>query len=171
MCSVCSSTFIDLECENCGKDVCHSCTNVCRECNVETCVDCGLIDICDDCETFHCQDCYKKCHIKVILIVNRALKNVHKIIVYHTPYIEDNQIYIYRICYHYNKYTNASKTVELKIVKAIRLLRIAMKRRYIRNRSTLKSRCKHLIKRNKIEYENENIPQDLKEYLDRIEYT
>ena len=52
---------------------------------------------------------------------------------------------------------------KVKWIRAIRLLKIAMKRRYLKK--TLKSRCRTIIMINKIDYMNENIPQELKEYL------
>ena len=54
-------------------------------------------------------------------------------------------------------------TTHITHVKFIRTFRIAMKRRYLNK--TLKSRCRTIIMINKIDYKDENIPQDLKEYL------
>lgn len=48
-------------------------------------------------------------------------------------------------------------------IRTIRLLKIVMKRRYMKK--TLRSRCRTIVMINKIDYMNENIPQELKEYL------
>ena len=55
-----------------------------------------------------------------------------------------------------------------KVIRAFRLLKIVMKRKWRKKQSfILKNLCKYIIISNEIDYKTQNIPIDLKEYLSK----
>lgn len=156
MCLLCSSESMIFICDNCGKDVCHGCILSCKNCNIKVCIDCEL-NYCENCgKSGYCKKCIRECYFDCIIVTNRLMDKIfEKILEYNIDY---NNIFCL-------KYQSEEKRIFPKFIKTIRLLKRVINRRYIRNRSTLKSRCRTIIMLNKIDYINENIPQDLKDYL------